>query len=117
MENLIYHICKLQEWKNVDKNSDYSGSSQDQDDGFIHFSTAEQVIESAYKHRKGQSNLILLTVKSQLLGSNLKWEQSRGGQLFPHLYNKLLLTDVLSVYNLELDNNNNHIFPSELDDQ
>ena len=111
MENLIYHICKLQEWKNVDKNSDYSGSSQDQEDGFIHFSTAEQVIESAYKHRKGQSNLILLTVKSQLLGSNLKWEQSRGGQLFPHLYGNLPKKAVLKVEKLKLGKNGRHIFP------
>ena len=67
----------------------YEGSSQDRTDGFIHFSSAEQVRESAAKHRAGQTDLLLLSVDSAQLGDPLKWEASRGGAMFPHLYGPL----------------------------
>ena len=115
MNKFIYKICPKKDWEIAEKNGVFIGSGIDLIDNFIHFSTSKQVKETARLHFNGVQNLRLIKVKSDNL--NIKWEISRNGQLFPHLYNKLLLSDVLSVYHLELDNNNNHIFPSELDDQ
>ena len=115
MNKALYKICPKKDWEIAEKNGVFIGSGIDLIDKFIHFSTSKQVKETAKLHFNGVKGLLLIKVKSDHL--NIKWEISRNGQLFPHLYNKLLLTDVLSVCNLELDNNNNHIFPSELDDQ
>ena len=89
----------------------YRGSSQDAADGFIHFSTAEQIRESARKHRAGQANLVLVTVDAGKLGTALKWETSRGGGLFPHLYGPLPLTAVIRVEPLPLGPDDLHVFP------
>lgn len=95
--NRIYHMCRAEEWRAAEAAGEYAGSSQDQADGFIHFSTAEQLPGSAAKHRKGQPGLVLLTVDADKLGDALKWEPSRGGQLFPHLYGALPLAAVVRV--------------------
>src|ERR1041385_8625090 len=94
---LIYHMCRRDEWAAAEAAGLYRGSSQDAADGFIHFSTASQICASARKHRWGQENLVLVTVDADRLGSALKWEPSRGGVLFPHLYGPLPLTAVLGV--------------------
>ncbi len=73
---------------------EYRGSAVDERDGFIHFSTAEQVAETAAKHFAGQTDLILVAVDGDALGGELKWEPSRGGDLFPHLYGPLPLSAV-----------------------
>ena len=90
MDKLIYHICRADEWAIAQQSDAYGGSSQDQFDGFIHFSTAAQVRVSAAKHRAGQDGLVLLSVDVGSLGEVLKWEESRGGALFPHLYLSLI---------------------------
>ncbi|MBT6094003.1 MAG: DUF952 domain-containing protein, partial [Rhodospirillaceae bacterium] len=92
------------------------GSSQDKADGFIHFSTASQVIESAAKHRTGQDGLLLLTVDVGALGDALKWEPSRGGQLFPHLYGDLGVDAVVRADPLPLGDDGNHVFPEHVAD-
>ena len=107
----IYHICRRDEWQAALARGRYDGSSQDEADGFIHFSTAGQVAESAAKHRAGQPGLILLTVDSALLGSTLRWEPARGGALFPHLYGALPLEAVVSVDDLPLGADGRHVFP------
>ena len=84
----IYHMCRREEWDAAEARGDYRGSSQDRAGGFIHFSTAEQIVESAARHRTGQAGLVLLAVDPGKLGDALKWEESRGGMLFPHLYGK-----------------------------
>jgi uncharacterized protein (DUF952 family) len=89
----------------------YAGSSQDKSDGFIHFSGAAQVRESARRHRAGQTGLVLLTVDAEALGAALKWEPSRGGQLFPHLYGTLPVAAVLRVDDLPLGADGMHVFP------
>ena len=94
-ERIIYHMCRADEWERARAAGSYPGSSQDEADGFIHFSTAAQVEESAAKHRAGQDGLVLLTVDGDALGEDLWWEPSRGGQLFPHLYRDLRMDDVL----------------------
>src|SRR5271157_511074 len=80
-KTLIYHMCRADEWRRAEPTGRYSGCSQDAADGFIHFSTAAQIVESAAKHRAGQSGLVLLAVDPDALGGALKWESSRGGAL------------------------------------
>jgi uncharacterized protein (DUF952 family) len=87
----IYHMCRAEEWLAAQAAGAYAGSSQDRADGFIHFSTAAQLRASAAKHRAGQRGLVLLEVAADSLGAALRWEKSRGGDLFPHLYGALPL--------------------------
>ncbi|MFC7332493.1 DUF952 domain-containing protein [Rhodocista pekingensis] len=95
MTEPIFHMCRAGEWTDALARGAYAGSSQDVADGFIHFSTAAQLPESAARHRRGQPGLVLLTVDPVPLGDALKWEPSRGGQLFPHLYGALPVSAVL----------------------
>ncbi|CAA7619385.1 DUF952 domain-containing protein [Magnetospirillum sp. UT-4] len=112
MTRTIYHMCRAEEWAAAQADGAYRGSSQDAGDGFIHFSTALQVEESAAKHRAGQDGLVLLAVDGAVLGPALKWEASRGGQLFPHLYGPLPVNAVKAVRDLPLDPaSGRHIFP------
>lgn len=111
MTRIIYHMCRRQEWQDAEAAGAYGGSSQDAADGFIHFSTAAQVVESAAKHRAGQSGLVLLAVAADRLGPALKWEPSRGGQLFPHLYGALPVDAVVRVAELPLGADGRHVFP------
>ena len=80
-------------------------------DGFIHFSTAGQVAETAAKHFSGQSDLVLVAFDADDLGTELKWEPSRGGDLFPHLYRSLSVSEALWVRELPLDDTGAHVFP------
>ncbi len=107
----IYHICRRTEWAAAEADGSYHGSSQDKSDGFIHFSTASQVVASAAKHRAGQSGLVLLTVDPALLGDALRWEASRAGARFPHLYGALPLRAVRRVEALPLGADGRHVFP------
>ena len=111
MPNPIYHMCRTEEWEAAQSAGNYPGSSQDLADGFIHFSTAEQAIGSAAKHRAGQDGLLLLTVDGDVLGEALKWEPSRGGALFPHLYGELPVSVVLRVDPLPIGPDGRHVFP------
>jgi uncharacterized protein (DUF952 family) len=108
---LIYHMCRQAEWAAAETTGTYRGSSQDAADGFIHFSTAEQIRESARKHRAGQGDLVLVTVDAERLGAALKWDQSRGGTLFPHLYGPLPLEAVVRVDPLPTGRDGLHLFP------
>lgn len=110
-KGLIYHMCRAEEWHQAERAGRYAGSSQDAADGFIHFSTAAQLVESASKHRAGQSGLVLLAVDPDALGDALKWETSRGGQLFPHLYGALPRSAVRRAYDLPLAADGQHVFP------
>ena len=110
-QRLIYHICGRQDWQNAEQTGLYHGGVNDRADGFLHFSTAEQVAESAGRYRAKVADLVLITVDANDLGLALKWELSRGGQLFPHLYGPLLTVKVLSVCELPLDEDGFHQFP------
>ncbi len=107
----IYHICTRAEWQAAQARGRYEGSSQDRADGFIHFSTAAQVEASAAKHRAGQDGLVLVAVDAEALGAALRWEESRGGALFPHLYGALPLEAVRAVEDLPLGPDGAHVFP------
>ena len=91
----------------------YSQSSIDVADGFVHFSTAEQVAETAAKHFAGQDGLQLLALEADTLGAALKWEPSRGGALFPHLYGPLKLADVIWSRPMPLGSDG-HVLPDNL---
>lgn len=108
---LIFHMCRLDEWTAARAEGMYPGSSQDRADGFIHFSTAAQLAASAAKHRAGQAGLVLLTADAALLGPALRWEPSRGGDLFPHLYGPLPTTAVLRADELPLGPDGLHVLP------
>lgn len=109
---LIYKICPAAMWRQAEAGGVFRGSSVDLADGYIHFSTAEQVRETAAKHFAGQRDLVLVAIDSETLGSVLQWEPSRGGALFPHLYAPLDVTAVASVVPLPLGADGKHAFPS-----
>lgn len=111
-KNLIYHICRKTEWEAAQARGRYEGSSQDRADGFIHFSNASQVVASAAKHRAGQEGLVLIVVDPDALGPALRWEPSRGGVPFPHLYGPLPLGAVRAVEDLPLGPDGQHVFPA-----
>lgn len=108
---VIYHICTCDDWDAALAAGQYGGSAQDHADGFIHFSSAADVVASAAKHRTGQSGLLLLSVDAQALGEALKWEPARGGILFPHLYGAMPVVAVLRVEDLPLGSDGRHVFP------
>ena len=107
----IYKICTAAEWSEAERSGAYRGSAVDLKDGFIHFSTAEQAAETAAKWFAGQHDLVLVAVAADELGDKLKWEPSRGGALFPHLYGELPVKTALRVDPLPLDDNGRHAFP------
>tara|TARA_S200000501_G_C20615972_1_gene652394 strand:+ start:305 stop:679 length:375 start_codon:yes stop_codon:yes gene_type:complete len=114
MNDLIYHMCRREEWEVALRKGYYAGSSQDLEDGFIHFSTAQQVRDSAAKHRAGQTGLVLLTVDPNAVENSLRWEPSRSGMLFPHFYGILDVSVVLRADPLELSSIGVHVFPGSV---
>ena len=94
---MIYKICSKAVWEEIRLLPSWNGSPHDLSDGFIHFSTASQLEGTLRKHYAGQSDLMLLGIDSDALGDALKWEPSRGGDLFPHLYGSLLISSITSA--------------------
>jgi uncharacterized protein (DUF952 family) len=90
----IYKILRADEWREAERDGVFRGSPDDRRDGFIHFSTAEQAAGTFEKYFAGQSGLMVTAVDADTLGAALKWEASRGGALFPHLYGDLPLSAV-----------------------
>lgn len=107
----LYKICTAAEWREAESSGVFRGSAVDLRDGYIHFSTAAQVVKTASKHFSGQRDLVLVSVDPQILGKSLKWEPSRGGALFPHLYGPLSTSAARRVEPLPLDAQGHHIFP------
>lgn len=87
----IYKICEREQWRAAEAAGQFRGSPVDERDGFVHFSTAAQLAETASKHFAKVTDLILVAVDDVALGAQLRWERSRGGDLFPHLYATLPL--------------------------
>ena len=111
----IYRLLGAEAWQAAQRAGSFAGTEHDRRDGFIHFSTAAQVVETAARHYAGQSQLLLLGVSVAALGAELRWEVSRGGALFPHLYRSLPLVAVTSVHTLSLGSDGLHVFPSGLE--
>lgn len=107
----IYKICERALWQEAERLGAFHGAPVDLRDGFIHFSTASQVAATAALHFAGAGDLVLIAVDAQALGGALRFEASRGGALFPHLYGFLPLTAVLWTKPLPLGADGRHVFP------
>ena len=107
----IYKICSASAWREAERQGVYRGSADDARDGYIHFSTAAQVSETARKHFFGQTGLFLIAVEADALGQALRWERSRNEELFPHLYGELDLAAVTAVHNMQARSDGYHEIP------
>jgi uncharacterized protein (DUF952 family) len=107
----VYKICPAALWRDAAGAGVFHGSPVDRRDGYIHFSTAAQVAETAAKHFAGQGDLVLVAVDADKLGAALKWEPARGGALFPHLYGALDPGTVRRVDPLPLGPDGRHVIP------
>ena len=114
-QKLIYKIVTAEQWAKAEKEGVFAGAPIDLSDGFIHFSTAQTVRETAAKHFAGQSDLLLVAVDESVLGDDLIYEVSRGGVKFPHLYGILELSDVTWAQLLPLGENQLHVFPKDIE--
>jgi len=106
----IYKILNKEDLKKAKSSGVYSGSSKDIEDGYIHFSSQEQVEGTLKKYYSDEKNLILLKVETLNL-DHLVWEQASDGNFFPHLYSPLDLTNVVDEYEIKLNNEGNHALP------
>ncbi len=112
---MIYKICSRDLWNAALAAGELRGAPVDLEDGYIHFSSADQVRETAARHFAGASDLLLLAVEPNGLGDALRWEPSRGGALFPHLYAPLDVALVVRVDELPLGPDGGHIFPEHVE--
>lgn len=103
MTTVAYKLADRGEWEAARATGAYAGSAVDRSDGYIHMSTADQLAETARRHYRARRGLVLATVDLSGLGSALRWEASRGGALFPHLYGDLPMTAVREVRELDVD--------------
>ncbi len=115
MTQRIYKIVPAALWSDAVAAGSFRGSPLDVKDGFIHFSTAEQVRETAARHFAGVADLVLVAVDAERLGTALEWEPSRGGDLFPHLYAPLAVKLALWVKPLPIAAEGGHLFPDLAD--
>jgi uncharacterized protein (DUF952 family) len=111
---IIYKLVSAALWREAERLGRLDGAPIDLADGFIHFSTAEQLRETAQKHFRGQDDLLLVSVDTDLLGDAIVFEPSRGGALFPHLYAPLLLEAVVMVEPLPMKADGSHDFPEAI---
>lgn len=114
MTGLVYKICPAALWREAEAAGRFAGAPVDLADGFIHFSTAAQLRETARRHFSGGGDLLLIAVDAAALGSALRWEPSRGGELFPHLYGELSLSAVTAVQPLPVGADGRHLFPANV---
>lgn len=111
---IIYKVCRRSAWEKAVQLGEFAGAEIDVTDGFIHFSAGHQVVETVGKHFAGQDDLLLVSVNADSLGPDLKWEPSRGADLFPHLYSALPMDKAVRVDELPLGDDGRHVFPSDL---
>ncbi|GGE00723.1 dihydroorotate dehydrogenase [Aureimonas endophytica] len=114
MTSPIYKIVPAELWRDAERSGQFLGAPVDLADGYIHFSTARQARETARRHFAGQDGLLLVAVDPAALGAALRWEPSRGGDLFPHLYAPLATAAASSVRPLPLGADGAHVFPDEI---
>jgi uncharacterized protein (DUF952 family) len=111
---IVYKICDAVEWREAERARTFDGAAVDRRDGYIHFSTGAQLAETAAKHFAGADNLVLVAVDADALGPALRWERSRGGALFPHLYGTLAFDRVLWTTPLPLGADGRHVIPDSV---
>jgi uncharacterized protein (DUF952 family) len=110
----VYKIVPRELWQEARATGVFRGASIDLTDGFIHLSTGAQAVETARLHFAGAADLVLVAVDATVFGDSLKWEPSRGGDLFPHLFVALPLDAVLWERPLPLGPDGVHVFPAEI---
>ena len=108
----VFKVCEEDDWESTKNEDFFLGSKTDRRDGFIHFSTSEQLEKTLEKHFKSKSPLYLLEVKTENV--ELVWEISRNNQLFPHLYSPLPLNMVSQVYRIFIDDEGKHTIPEQV---
>ena len=111
METTIYKVIDKDVWAAAKAVGEFTGAAIDIKDGYIHFSSADQVVETVLKHFAGQDNLLLLSVSTSEMGGDLKWEKSRNDELFPHLFRPLAAAEVITEEPLPLNQDGRHQFP------
>lgn len=107
----VFKICPRTLWRDAEQAGAFRGMPVDLRDGYIHFSAADQVAETARRHFAGEEDLVLVSVDGDALGAALKWEPSRGGALFPHLYGPLPMHAVRSVVAIVRDDTGRLVLP------
>jgi uncharacterized protein (DUF952 family) len=110
---LIYKICHRDDWAEAERAGSYAGSAKDREDGFIHFSSADQVLGTLNKYYADAAGLVLVAVDPAPLGGTLKFEPSRDGALFPHLYGALPLRAVAWARPIATDDEGQFVLPPE----
>jgi len=108
----VYKICSKSEWLIAKQNKKFNGTKKDIEDGFIHFSDKKQVQGTLKKHYFNRKDLILLKINALKL-SNLVWEQTSDGNIFPHLYSHLEISNICNVYNIILNQDGTHTLPCD----
>lgn len=108
---LVYKICTRRAWAEAEHTGAYLGSDLDRADGFIHLSGRDQVEDTARRHFAGQDDLVLVSFDADRLGDALRWEASRGGALFPHVYGALPVELAIQVTPLPRGPGGAHVFP------
>lgn len=111
----IFKVVDAEAWVRACSDGHFLGSADDLRDGYIHFSTRDQLEATLAKYFAGRSDLILAAVDPSRLGDALKWEPARGGALFPHLYRPLAVADVIWAEPLQLDPQGRHRLPLQGD--
>ena len=107
----LYKVVPAAIWRSAEAEGLFRGAGIDLQDGFIHLSGADQVVETVTKHFAGQHGLLLITIDGEKLGPPLRWEPSRGGELFPHVYGVIPMEAVEQVDPLPLGEDGTHQFP------
>ena len=113
-DTIVYKILDAADWRSAAASGSYTGSADDARDGFVHLSTAGQLAGTAAKWFRGRADLVLVALDVGRLGAALRWEPSRGGALFPHLYGALDVAAAISVQPMTLDAEGIPVVPPEV---
>ena len=115
-DRVVYKITPKALWAEAEHGGIFKGAPIDHEDGYIHLSTAAQVAETARRYFAGQADLLLVAVAVSSFGAAMRWEPSRGGDLFPHLYGDIPMVAVRWIRPLDLAGDGSHRFP-DLEDE
>lgn len=108
---LVYKICPDTEWRQAQASGNHEGSPDDRRDDYIHLSTMQQLEGTLARHFAGQEGLVLIGFVAKQLGTDLRWEPSRGGELFPHLHGPLPVAAAIGVWPLSRGPDGRHLLP------
>jgi len=114
LSEVIYKILTMDEWSDYAKSGTFSGSEHDQRDGFIHMCSGPQLAGTLAKHYDKIDHIILVGIDTSACGSDLKWEVSRGGEKFPHLYADLPFSALVNAHRLAQTPKKGFVLPLEL---